>query len=700
MASGLSLTRVRLAPLSPDAVAQLAEPYRIDAHELYRVTCGNPFFVTEALASGGAEIPATVRDAVLARAARLTPPARNVLEAVAVATPHAELWLVEALSGEIDARLDECITSGMLVFGDGAVTFRHELARRTVEESLPTSRRLSLHHSALEALASREDSDLNLARLAHHAGAAGNVEALLTFAPAAAVRASSLGAHREAAAQYGRALRFSDDLAAAERATMLTRHSFECYLTAQQEAAFASIAAAVECYRQLGADDALGATLRWEALALLTWGRGPDAQISAREAIAVLERLPPGHELAMAYNAAAAMATLDENTDEGTAWATRALGLADSVGSAEARVASLGILGLCQVLRGSQQGWAQLEDALALALDAGLENQVGRTYVLLGMAASRGTSLPRMRGYLEPALAFCEERDLDIWADVLLAMRGWLELEEGNWDACTSTVTQVLARDCTLASAQALIVLGTLRARRGDPDPWTPLGQADEIATRTGHLWWTYQVAAALGEAAWLELRIETIALYTDSVFSCALERQARRPMAELGWWRARAGLPTELPDDLDEPFATLLRGAWRHAAEQWTDAGYRYEAALALADGDEEAQRRSLDELTRLGARPAAAVVARRLRERGARGVARGPRLATRESPVGLTAREAEVLRLLTEGLRNAEIAQRLFLSPRTVGNHVTAILRKLEADTRVEAAAKAAALGLLRDT
>jgi DNA-binding CsgD family transcriptional regulator len=699
MASAIAPTRLALAPLSRDGVAQLAEPYGVGPDRLHRITGGNPFFVTEVLASGEGKIPASIYDAVLGRAARLTPAARGVLEAVAIATPRCELWLVEALSGEIDARLDECIASGMLVSADDAVAFRHELARLAVEESLPPARRLGLHRSALDALVSRSDRDLHLARIAHHAEAAGDRNAVLTFAPAAAARASSLGAHREAAAQYGRALRFSDGLPPAERAAMLNRHSFECYVTAQDEPALASIAAAVDCYRQLGADDALGATLRWQALALLNWGRGPEAWTSARQAIEVLERLPPGHELAMACSAAAALAMLDEDTDVGTAWANRGLGLADAVGSTEARASSLGILGLCQVFKGSERGWAQLEEALALALDAGLENQVGRTYVLLGMAASRGASLARMRGYVEAALAFCEERDLDAWADVLLAMRGWLELEEGNWDACTSTVTQVLARDCILSAAQARIVLGTLRARRGDPDPWTPLAQAEEIATRTGQLWWTSQVAAAMGEAGWLESRTERVAAATDAVFSRAVERQARRPMAELAWWRARAGLQTELPDDLDEPFAALLRGDWRRAAEYWADAGCRYEAALALAEGDEEAQRRSLDELTRLGARPAAAVVARRLRERGARGVPRGPRPATRESSVGLTARETEVLRLLTEGLRNAEIARRLFLSPRTVDNHVSAILRKLGADNRLEAVAKAATLGLAQD-
>src|ERR671930_670800 len=111
--SGLTLTRVAIAPLSPDAVAKLAEPHGVDADELYRVTGGNPFFVTEVLASGEGSIPSTVRDAVLARAARLTGEARALVEAVAVAPPQMELWLLEAFAGEDVAALEECLGSGV-----------------------------------------------------------------------------------------------------------------------------------------------------------------------------------------------------------------------------------------------------------------------------------------------------------------------------------------------------------------------------------------------------------------------------------------------------------------------------------------------------------------------------------------------------------------------------------------------------------
>ena len=145
--------RLRLDPLSPEAVARLAAPHGVDADVLYRKTSGNPFFVTEALAAGDAEIPNTVRDAVLARAARLSPHARDLLEAVAAVPPRAEPWLIEALVPEALDRVEECLASGILSSDPDGVVFHHELARLAIEESLPSDRRIILHRKALGALA-------------------------------------------------------------------------------------------------------------------------------------------------------------------------------------------------------------------------------------------------------------------------------------------------------------------------------------------------------------------------------------------------------------------------------------------------------------------------------------------------------------------------------------------------------------------
>jgi hypothetical protein len=185
--------RLRTEPLSPAAVGTLAAG--LDAAELHRITGGNPFFVSEVVAAGNAHIPATVREAVLARVARLGDAAADVLDAVSVAVPYAELELLDALA-QSDG-LDDGLAAGILQAVPGGVAFRHELARRAVEESLGPHRRRDLHRRALAAPSGGTDP----ARLAHHAEAAGDPAAVLRYAPAAAVRAASTGAHREAAEQ-------------------------------------------------------------------------------------------------------------------------------------------------------------------------------------------------------------------------------------------------------------------------------------------------------------------------------------------------------------------------------------------------------------------------------------------------------------------------------------------------------------------
>jgi DNA-binding CsgD family transcriptional regulator len=205
-------------------------------------------------------------------------------------------------------------------------------------------------------------------------------------------------------------------------------------------------------------------------------------------------------------------------------------------------------------------------------------------------------------------------------------------------------------------------------------------------------------VAAARAEAAWLAGGREAVNRATADALELALRRGAAWPIGELAYWRWRAGLDSQVPSGLAaEPYAVQISGDWRRAAELWTEIGCPYEAALALADADDEdTLRQAFDELQRLGARPAATIVARRLRERGFRGVPRGPRAATRANPANLTPREVDVLALVAEGLHNAEIAERLYLAEKTVDHYVSAILRKLDVRTRAQASAEAVRLGL----
>jgi predicted ATPase len=372
--------RIRLARLSPEAVARLAEPYGVDAAELFRKTAGNPFFVVEALAAGAEGIPETVRDAVLARAARLSPAGATLLEAAAVVPPQAELWLLEALAGDLGGRLDECLASGMLVAGPAGVAFRHELARLAVEESVLPHRKVALHRRALAALADPPVGAPDLARLAHHAEAAGDVDAVLRLAPAAGDRAASLGAYREAAAQYDRALRFGDRLPVARRAELLERRSSACYLTDQNDAAIQAIEVALACRRRLGQRLQEGDSLRWLSQILWCPGRTEESERAARAAVMLLETLPEGRELAMAYANLAGACAAAARSEEAVGWAGRALELAERLGDTEIAVNALATIGICEF---GKDGGARLERSLELALSAGLVEQVGRTYILL-----------------------------------------------------------------------------------------------------------------------------------------------------------------------------------------------------------------------------------------------------------------------------------------------------------------------------
>ena len=320
---GAGRTSVRIArPSLTVGGRRAAEPYDADPVALYAMTGGNPFFVTEALAAGEDEIPPMVRDAVLARAARLSAPGRALLEAVAVVPSRAELSLLEAVTPETLSSLDECLASGMLVSGSEAVSFRHELARLAIEEAIPPDRTLALHRAVLAALVESPDA-VDLARLAHHAEGATNSEAVLRFAIGAAERAASLGAHTEAAAQYGRALRFADARPLEERAALLRRRSFECFLVAQDAEALVATDAAIACYREPDQPTQVGERLRSRALILLNLARVAEGIESAEKAIEVLGKLPPGHELAMSYGTRAALTLLSEDATEVERWRRR-----------------------------------------------------------------------------------------------------------------------------------------------------------------------------------------------------------------------------------------------------------------------------------------------------------------------------------------------------------------------------------------
>lgn len=694
------IARIRLTPLSSTAVAMLAAPFGVDGAELYAKTGGNPFFVTELLA-GDAVIPASVSDAVLARAGRLSPAARAVLEVVAVVPPPAELWVVERLIDEPGKAVDQALTCGLLVSTAGVVSFRHELAREAVLSAIGEHRRLALHRRALEAVRSPPWGEPDLARVAHHAIGSADPGAVLQFVPDAAKRASRLGAHRQAAGLYDRALRFAESAPLESRAVLYERLAAELWFIVDFESAEFAQRQALSCYEQLGDPLRRGAALSW--LAELSWQAGSLSQAleMALRSAAGLERLPVGRELVDGCCRAAQLLLAAEDPQSAHDWAKRAEELAKEVESKRAPINALMTVGWVEFVAGDSAGLEKLERCLEVAEAAGLYAQAIGTLVVIVRTAARRRMYDVAWQHLRTALEYCDGRDFDIWRYYLIGWQSKLELAACHWDEAADSAQICLAHPCPFARIHALVALGLVRARRGDPDPWTVLDEALALALPRGEFQWIGPVAIARAEAAWLEGRHDAAAPALEAVLGFPLRRSDPYATA-VAYWCQRIGLDVGglAPDGGEtDPYLLELDGDCARAAEVWRGLGCPYEAALALARTDDlSAARCALDQLQQLGAKPAAAIVARQLRERGARDLPRGPRPATRENPAGLTARELEVLSLLVNGLRNAQIAQRLVVSERTVDHHVSAILRKLGVRTRGEASAEALRLGVTK--
>ena len=513
---------------------------------------------------------------------------------------------------------------------------------------------------------------------------------MLEHAQAAAQKAANLGAHREAAEQYARALRFADSFAPATVAELLERRSYECSVTLQVAEALAAGTEALDLYRQLGDRLKEGDLLRWKSRLLYWAARLEEAEESAQAAVSVLEQLPPGPELARAYATKAAQAQLAlDREDEVVAWGERALELAEALGEREIVVNVLTTLGSCDTLSG--RGTARLEQTLELAKEEGTDEQLARIYSALVFASCRHRDWPAADRWLEEGIEYCMERDLDDHQNYLVAWRADAALERGRWDEAAADTREALSHPhAVLHRIWSLLVLATLRARRGDPDVWSALDEVAELV-RGNPPQRNVPVQLVRAEAAFLEGDLARARTELGTMEPAALTD--RWIAGQLALWRRRLGDPADDVGPLPEPYEHELAGDYAGAAARWEALETPYFAALALAESnDEDDLRRGHEMLLTLGARPAAAIVARKLRERGVRGVARGPKAATRAHPAGLTRRELEVLDLVGEGLTNAEIAERLVISEKTVGHHVSSILGKLGVGSRYEAAKRAA--------
>ncbi|MGW9629465.1 ATP-binding protein [Agromyces sp. NPDC055520] len=675
-----------LRPLSPAAVGSLASERGADADRVYALSRGNPYFVSELVTSAdAAQVPRTVVDAVTARLHRLDAVTQGRVEQLAVVPSAVGADELARLVPEGSSSLAVAEEGGLLTVRPDGVQFRHELTRRAIVDALPASRRIELNARVLEMLL---EVGADPGRIVSHAIEAGDVDAVVEWAPTAARDAAVSSAHRQAAAHFRAALAHGERYDTATRADLMEEYAIEAYLLGDEPQAVAAQLEVIALRRELGVVDALGASLRW--LSRFEWiaGNRPGAERAAAEASAVLADSSDHGLLALALSNEAQLAMLAHDLPRTIELATRAVALARESGEQRALSHALNNLGTAHLFEDDDEGMRELLEAADIAAAAGFMDDAARAHVNLVWSLLDQYRLDLAERHLEPAMAFSERTEvLGLWTYQQVE-RGRLHLARAQWDEALAAVAGVSA---VLPQAQcvALIVIGTVQVRRGDGDSGASvLAEARAIAERLGELQRTGPVSAARAEAALLRGDLDEVRAIARPVFDEAVRWADRNLQAELAWLLRRAGEEVDVPDT-EHPFAVQARGDWRRAAELWRERGCPYHEASALAESpDVDDLLAALAILDGLGADPLARRVRAELRDRGARSIPRGPRQPTRDNPEGLTERQLEVLRLVADGLTNAQIADRLVLSVRTVDTHVAAVLAKLGVPTRQDAA------------
>lgn len=679
--------QIPLEPLTETTVAQLAGELW-DGGELWKLTDGNPLFVTELLAAGRVEVPVSIRDAVMSRVLRLSALGRELVELASVVPGRVELSVVRGIITDPTEAIEASERAGILEIHGSNLAFRHELIRRAVEAALPEIRRRELNMTVLRVFEARGEDD---ALCAHFAREAGNADAILRFLPRAARRSAELDSHREALSQLRALEPFLERMDVEQLADHYHLWAHEEYLGKGPDAV-ALADKAIGLRRELGDRTSMGKTLLM--VSEINWFKGnrESALELAREAVSALESIG-GEGLAMAYSTLSRWAMVNSDLDQTLHYAEEALAQLDD-GPSPARAHTLINRGTMIAGMEYPKGLDDLEEGYRMATELGLREDQTRAAHNIGTTALFALDLRHAQRWLEKSFQLADEAEMPGSNEGVLSRLALIDALLGNWDSAEATARSVLEDPAAgIHQVIAASAIARILSRRGRPEAKDLAEDAWKQARRSEEPQFLSPVGSVLVELNWLGISLDRRSIEEIVDF---YNRQIGLPapiriLSDLAFWLSAIGEIEEVPKTALEPFLLLDRGRWREAAAFWEHREVPYETALCLSFGDTEAKLEALTILDRLGAVPLAAKVRGELKSAGVEGVPRVPRQATRKSLLGLTARQTEVLQLLADELTNAEIAARLFISTRTVDHHVAAILNKLGANNRGDAVDKA---------
>ena len=679
-------TRIELAPLTLEGVRLLATGSDVAVEALHAATRGNPFFVDQVLKQPDVAVPDTVGEAVLANAGRLPGEAMEMLRLIAISPDGLDYEIVTELISGPEDHVDLAIQRRLLELQGNRLRCRHELIRISLEQAIPQAHKQALHARLIPPLEQRATSRPDTARLAHHSVHSGDGAKAIRYSLEAAADALAAGSHGQAALHYANALSFKHLM---DESTL-----DEVLLSTAREQSLLSDATrtAEERLTLVHGEPEWAAARAWVAYFA---SRADDiglAHQSADEAIRALHPFPPSEALGRALSVRASVLMAQGSWGAALGSAAEAMAIAKAAAATEVHTEAAITYGTLLWLLGDGSGRDIIDRAGGVAFDANFHWSAVRALNNLGVLPAWEMVLPEARRRFDEALAYAVAKELDTWHLALRISRAHVSMMEGRFDEAMEDLEYpVDSRLCASSQCEGMIVRAALLGRRGDAGAARALREAIEMTDAIGMYLENVLTTALALEGAWLGLIDTGEALERYSALN-RMVALADDPWGRVrvGFWALRLGVdPPAGP--LPGPVGLERDGDIASAANLWEKMGFPVEAALTRAASPDALLESVFAELSTIGAYGVAVALRRRLRAEGVRGVPRGIRRSTAEDPDGLTHRQAEVLTLLAEGMTNAAIAQRLFISEKTASHHVSAILKKLGVESRAQAIVRA---------
>ena len=686
-------TRIELPALTVSGVEELAKGTELDPGHVHEATLGNPFFVDEVLRHPDISLPPTIQYAVLANAAHLPNDALEFVNTVALSPDGVPLAYIGELGDPTGSHCDLAFSRRLVTSARGQVSCRHELIRQSLVEALPPATKRRLHKRLLDHLegTARDSRDM-MARLAYHAIGAGDVEKAAEYSLIAGDDAATGGAHRQAAFHFANAIEFADVI---DKSTLA-----DALLSAAREHNYIN---AFETAVDLSRRRLELATSQLEEARSRAWvaffeGRLNNLHAAAEEAEAALEILrgsEESEELAVALTVLAGVTFAGGDVRKAISIAEEALSVARSCDSTEMEISASTTLGTARYHLGESDGLAQVEAAARRGIEAHAGESGAKALNNLGVLARSAWRLGDARKWFLDLQEYSTANELDAWYIAAVITSAGIAVEMGLWDDADAFLEIVAGqRTCFSSEVEMLVIAATLRIRRADPGAAEMVEAVFDRLETYSDVWTRIEACVMAMEAAWTGIiPVERVAaMYQDTIQLVPDGDHYSRAM--LAFWALRLGWEPP-PGGITGPTGLEITGRASEAAAKWDRCGYRIQSMISRASTPAPDLDEVFSDLAALGADGVARGLRRELQRRGVKRVPRGERASTRENPTGLTVREAEVLSLLAEGLSNAAIAEKLFITKKTASHHVSSVLVKLNVSSRGQAAALAVANG-----